>query len=250
MKARDGNLEDQAVRGVAEQKEFFESDPPRLATRFFGHPDFPRTMRKKLAFAAELLRGCERVLEVGAGRGLQIDYFLERMPDRCRYAGIDVAHGALSIARQRLGGAAAERVVLVNSCAEQLPFRDGAFDGMFCLDALHHVTSQADVLREVARVLRPGSPIVCVEPNPRYPVNLVYRRDPIEKKLFELTADNARAWARQAGLAEPEIAHLPVFFPSFPAALETAYERLENLLERAAPLRTLSTTRVLLLKKP
>jgi SAM-dependent methyltransferase len=142
------------------------------------------------------------------------------------------------------------RAALVNSCAEQLPFRDGAFDGMFCLDALHHVTAQAEVLAEVARVLRPGAPIVCIEPNPRYPVNLVYRRDPIEKKLFDLTPRNAADWARRAGLIDLALVHLPVFFPSFPAALEPAYERLEDVLGRLAPLRALSTTRVLLLRKP
>lgn len=238
------------MSGLEDQKEFFESDPPRLATRLFGHPDYPRTMRKKLSFAARRLAGCRRVLEIGAGRGLQLSFFLERMPRDFSYTGVDLAHGALCIAARRRGAALAERAALVNSCAERLPFRDGAFDGMFCLDALHHVTSQADVLAEVARVLQPGAPIVCIEPNPRYPVNLVYRRDPIEKKLFDLTPRNAAGWARRAGLVDLEIAHLPVFFPSFPAALEPAYERLEGLLGRAAPLRALSTTRVLLLRKP
>lgn len=228
------------------QKEFFENDPARLATCFFGNPSFPRTMRKKLAYAAHRLAGCEQILEIGAGRGLQLSYFLERMPVDCRYAGIDLAHGALRIATQRLAPELAGRVSLVNSTAEDLPFRGGAFDGMFCLDALHHVTSQPAVLREIARVLRPGSPIVCIEPNPRYPVNLVYLRDPIEQKLFDLTPANARQWGREAGLVDVAIDHLPVFFPSFPAALEGLYETLERIAAAIRPVRTLSTTRVLL----
>jgi SAM-dependent methyltransferase len=233
-------------REVAAQKSFFEDDPPRLATRLFGNPDYPRNMRKKLVFAAERLAGCEHVLEIGAGRGLQLSYFLDRMAADCRYAGIDLAHGALRIATQRLAPELAGRVSLVNSTAENLPFRDATFDGMFCLDALHHVTSQEAVLREIARVLRPDSAIVCIEPNPRYPVNLVYLRDPIEQKLFDLTPAKARQWGREAGLVDVAIDHLPVFFPSFPAALEGMYEALERIAAKMGPVRTLSTTRVLL----
>ncbi len=244
------DLESPTSREVAQQKDFFEDDPSRLATRFFGNPDYPRNMRKKLAFAAEQLAGCKRVLEIGAGRGLQLNYFLDLMSDECRYAGIDLAHGALRIATDRLEERHAGRVVLANSCAEDLPFRDASFDGVFCLDALHHVTSQLDVLRELRRVLRPGSPIVCIEPNPRYPVNLVYLRDPIEKKLFELTPDNAAEWGRRAGLVDVSIEHLPVFFPSFPAGMEAVYDRLERALSGVRWMRSMSTTRVLRARSP
>lgn len=45
---------------------------------------------------------------------------------------------------------------------------DGSVDRIFCLDALHHVPSQADTLREMARVLSDGGIAGFAEPGPRH----------------------------------------------------------------------------------
>jgi len=41
--------------------------------------------------------------------------------------------------------------------AEALPCEDAAFDAVVCVDVLEHVEDLDKVLREVARVLRPGA---------------------------------------------------------------------------------------------
>ena len=41
-----------------------------------------------------------------------------------------------------------------------LPFRDGEFDGATICAAIQHLTRPGEVIREVARVLRPGAPLV------------------------------------------------------------------------------------------
>jgi SAM-dependent methyltransferase len=99
------------------------------------------------------------------------------------------------------------------------------------------------VLAEIQRVLRPGGRVVCIEPNPLFPVNLVYVRDPLERKLFELTPANARAWAAAAGLRDLTLTHVPIFFPGFPRFLARTYERCERVLRR------LSTARVLMARR-
>ncbi len=43
----------------------------------------------------------------------------------------------------------------VFSDAVQLPFRDGAFDGLICLEVLEHVPDPARVMMEISRVLKP-----------------------------------------------------------------------------------------------
>ena len=137
------------------------------------------------------------------------------------------------------------RVLFTTGLAEALPFADSTFDGVFCLDVLHHAASQAAMLGEMTRVLRPGGRLLCVEPNPIYPVNLIYLRDPIERGLFQLTRKNAARWAQLAGLADVQLANLPIFFPGVAAAFAGAYERLERLLGRLPGVRRLSTTRTL-----
>jgi SAM-dependent methyltransferase len=47
---------------------------------------------------------------------------------------------------------------------QQLPFADEAFDGVICMNALHHMPSYGDALREIHRVLKPGGRAVFSEP--------------------------------------------------------------------------------------
>lgn len=232
------------------QKAFFEVDPGRIATRLFRHPSFPRTMRCKLTFLARELASCRKVLEVGVGQGLQLTYFLERMPDDCEYTGVDIAEAPLREARERLAPRFQSRVQLQPAVAEQLPFEDSTFDAVFCVDVLHHAASQPSMLAEMRRVLRPGGRVICVEPNPLHPANLVFLRDPIEKGIFQLTPSNARAWSQHAGLTDLRLENLPVFFPSFPGVLENVYGTLERVLEHVPVLNRFSTTQVLFASRP
>jgi SAM-dependent methyltransferase len=236
-------------RLYGDQKRFFERNPRRLATLVFGNPRYPRTQRKKIGFIAERLRGCERILEIGAGVGMQLSFLIGRFGPVLRYAGIDVAVTPLRTARAELPAALQDHVVLASAAAEALPFADAAFDGVFCIDVLHHVSSQPRALREIRRVLRPGAEVICVEPNPIFPANLVYLRDPLERKLFDLTAVNARAWASTAGLRDLTLTYVPVFFPGFPHALEPIYERCERVLGAIPGVRRLSTARVLIARR-
>jgi len=232
------------------QKRFFENDPPRLATRLFRNPKYLRNVRIKLAFIAETFLDCSRILEVGTGHCPLLDFLLRRLPTAARYTGIDLVHDPLVRARQSISAADSERISFASAAAEALPFRDSSFDGVFFLDALHHVSSQTRALAEAGRVLRTGGTVVCIEPNPSYPVNLVYMRDPIERRMFELTRPNAIAWAREAGLLDARLVNLPIFFPGFPASLATLYEVCERVLGSVPCVRLMSTTLVLLARKP
>jgi ubiquinone/menaquinone biosynthesis C-methylase UbiE len=67
--------------------------------------------------------------------------------------GVDPARGALELARQR-------HVAVVAARGEALPFRTGAFGAAFILVTLCFVADSLAVLREAARVVRPGGGIV------------------------------------------------------------------------------------------
>jgi demethylmenaquinone methyltransferase/2-methoxy-6-polyprenyl-1,4-benzoquinol methylase len=56
----------------------------------------------------------------------------------------------------------------VQARAEALPFRDGAFDRVMIVDALHHFFDQQEALHEFARVLKSGGRLVIEEPDRRH----------------------------------------------------------------------------------
>ncbi|MBI5289521.1 MAG: class I SAM-dependent methyltransferase [Chloroflexi bacterium] len=229
------------------QLEHFEGRPS-LLERLIKNPSYPRTMRKKIRFVARSLVGCERVLEVGSGHGLELGLFLAEIGETVKYVGIDLATAAL---RHANGQLARDRpTAFLAAAVERLPFRDGSFDGAFCVDVLHHAQSQPAMLAEIRRVLSPGGRLVCVEPNPIFPTNIVYLRNPVENGLFKFTRQRAIEWTAAAGLADVRVTHIPVFFPSFPATLGGPYERLERILGALPGIRGASTTRVLTARRP
>jgi demethylmenaquinone methyltransferase/2-methoxy-6-polyprenyl-1,4-benzoquinol methylase len=96
-----------------------------------------------------------RVLDLACGTG-DLLFELERV--RAHGLGVDVSAGMLSAARRR--GAPG---TLVRASADALPLADASCDGIVCGFALRNFVSIEDVLRETARVLRPGAPVAFVE---------------------------------------------------------------------------------------
>jgi SAM-dependent methyltransferase len=125
------------------------------------------------AIACELLapRPDDRVLDFAAGTGWATE-MLARVG--VRTVSIDLSLEMLRRGRQRL--AADSRLVFredarfVAARGQALPFGDGVFDGVLCLNALHHLPSYADALAEIHRVLKPGGRAVFSEPGTAHAV--------------------------------------------------------------------------------
>jgi ubiquinone/menaquinone biosynthesis C-methylase UbiE len=119
------------------------------------------------AIACELLepRPDDRVLDFAAGTCWATEC-LTRLG--VRTVSMDLSVEMLRRGRRRL--AADDRLVLradagfVAGRGQSLPFADEAFDGVLCLNALHHLPSYAAALRDIHRVLRPGGRAVFSEP--------------------------------------------------------------------------------------
>jgi SAM-dependent methyltransferase len=117
-------------------------------------------------FLAETLRPRpgNRILDVGCGQGLA-EVSLGRLHiSQVRLVGIDLAVVKVVAAlqetkshNQRVGFAAAD--------ACQLPFRNGAFDSLFCVAVLQHVVDAGAAVAEFARATASNGRIVAVEPD-------------------------------------------------------------------------------------
>jgi len=122
---------------------------------FLGLADFvwcPEGLREADAHLLGEVAGC-RILEVGAGSAMCSRWLATQ---GARPTAVDLSGGMLRHAR---AGAAATgiEVPLVQADAQHLPFREAAFDVAFtAFGAVPFVADSARVMREVARVLRPG----------------------------------------------------------------------------------------------
>jgi len=122
---------------------------------FLGDTDFlwgPEGLRERTAGLLGAVRGRD-ILEIGCG-GAQCSRWLAGQG--ARPVATDLSGGQLDQAR-RLNAEAGIAVPLVQADAQRLPFADETFD-IVCAayGAIPFVADSAGVMREVARILRPG----------------------------------------------------------------------------------------------
>ena len=119
-------------------------------------PQDARAIASRLSVA---LTDGGNVLDVGGGTG-QLAGLLARAAS-CEVTVLDASAAMLRHASGTPG------VAPVLGDASAMPFHDAASDAVIALDALHHMSRQSDIAREMARVLRPGGIVFVAEPDPR-----------------------------------------------------------------------------------
>jgi len=133
----------------------------------------PPLIDDELDLLAELVPlSSQDIIELGCGAARLARALLERHPE-CRVTALEVDE------RQHAKNLAAPQPGLhfVAAGAQAVPFADASFDLALMLKSLHHVPLdlQAQALREVARVLRPGAYLYVSEPVFAGPFNEVVR---------------------------------------------------------------------------
>ena len=98
----------------------------------------------------------KRVLDLGCAGG----FMAEALDDRgARVTGLDPAGEAIAAARAH---ATDRRIAYHVGVGEALPYPDASFDAVVCVDVLEHVRDLGQVVREIARVLKPGG-VLCYD---------------------------------------------------------------------------------------
>jgi SAM-dependent methyltransferase len=126
------------------------------------------TARERLLDQLQL-RGAERVLDVGCGRGLMLIGAAKRLTSGSA-VGVDIwqsvdlsGNRAEETLRNARAEGVADRVRVETADMRKLPFPDGSFDLILSRAAIHNLYQREDrarALAEIARVLAPGGRVV------------------------------------------------------------------------------------------
>lgn len=118
------------------------------------------------------LRGDERVLDLGCGRGAVLLLAAQRLATG-RAVGVDLwrsydqsGNTAEAARRNAVAEGVADRVELFTGDLTALPFADGSFDVALSSLAIHNISGRAGrekAIGEAVRVLRPGGRLVLVD---------------------------------------------------------------------------------------
>ncbi len=157
-----------------------------------------------------------RMLVVGCGEGVEVDHLAREV--QAPVVGLDLA---IDPRGERPG------VQLLRADARHLPFRDGAFDALYCYHVLEHVPGPAAAVAEARRVLSRGGFAFFGTPNRSRLVGYVGGRATAWEKLRWNAADYGKRltgrWSNErgahAGFSEPELARL----------LAAAFTRVESV---------------------
>jgi arsenite methyltransferase len=104
---------------------------------------------------ADLHEG-ETVLDLGSGAGADVLISAWRVGPSGRAIGLDMTDEMLSLARANAAEAGVENVEFLKGYLEDIPLRDGAVDVVISNCVINLSGDKPQVIREAARVLRPG----------------------------------------------------------------------------------------------
>lgn len=121
------------------------------------------TSYKTLSYDRLQLEPGRQVLDLGCGVGVDLPALAERVGTDGLVIGLDRDPNLLKTAKEATAGRSNVRLVVAD--ALELPFPNRSFDGVRADRVLQYIPESAQVLTEMARVLRPGGTLVLVEPD-------------------------------------------------------------------------------------
>jgi len=130
------------------------------------------------------------VADVGTGTGFVAAGIAPRVR---RVLGIDNAPAMLEVARENLRALGVSNVDLAVGEVARLPLEDGSVDAAFANMVLHHAEDPAAMLREMARVVRPGGTVMITD-EVEHPLRMDARG--ARRRLAGVQADAGRALLR------------------------------------------------------
>jgi len=148
-------------------------------------------------------QGIGDMLDVGTGTGRVLQLYAPHVADAL---GVDQSREMLAVARSNLETAGLHNARLRQGDMYTLPCGDASRDAITLHQVLHFAEHPAAVIREAARVLRPGGRLAIVDLAPH---DLEDLRDKHKHRRLGLRPDEMAAWCAEAGLVLDRTHDLP-----------------------------------------
>jgi SAM-dependent methyltransferase len=156
---------------------------------------------------ADLHEG-ETVLDLGSGAGADVLISARRVGPAGRAIGLDMTDEMLALARANAATAGVENADFVKGYIEEIPLPDASVDVVISNCVINLAADKAQVLREAARVLRPGGRFAVSDVIADGDMDAATRADMAQWTgciAGALTRDEYRAALAAAGLVDVEV---------------------------------------------
>ena len=121
----------------------------------------PATTRKVLELIGDEDFTGRHILDLGAGMGYLSWKLAEHLHERGQPAASILTACDLYPENFEYEGVTCEK----GDFAHRLPYEDGAFDLVVCMEVIEHVPNQLHLISEMARIVRPGGRAIVTTPN-------------------------------------------------------------------------------------
>jgi len=146
-----------------------------------------------------------RILEVSIGPGVNLPYFIDRQ-DIGEVFGLDISLGQLRNCQRYVTKKGWETDLFLGN-AEQLPFRDDAFEGVFHVGGINFFNDKKSAIDEMIRVAKPDTRILIADETEKG-AQSYEKFIPTFKKSFDGKRDEIKA---PIDLVPPEMLETRVF---------------------------------------
>jgi 2-polyprenyl-6-hydroxyphenyl methylase/3-demethylubiquinone-9 3-methyltransferase len=122
-----------------------------------------------------------KVLDVGCGGGFTSEFMAKK---GAVVSGIDLSHASIEEARRHAASSELE-IDYRHGPAEEIPYQDGTFDAVVCVDVLEHVRNVEKVILEVHRVLRDGGLFLfdTINKTPKSKIVMVWLLERLQRRV-------------------------------------------------------------------